>query len=380
MPRILKTRRLKVSKNKTRSSKKGGAIRALDNKSIRKAVEDYLEGGSAKENVIDVYGEIEDWNTSKVTNMRGLFDDAYYFNQDISNWDVSNVTDMTGMFYLCGTFNQPIGKWGKKTSNVKIMNGMFAGAEKFNQDISKWDTSNVTDMSRMFNGATKFNQYIGDWNVSKVTDMKFMFDTAQSFNQSIEKWGKKTRNVNNMKGMFKDAERFNKPIGNWDVSNVTDMSYMFAGAERFNLPINKWDVSNVVNIDHMFDNAFSFNKKLTTWGDKLPKNTDFSLIFGSETAQNIKLLNKSDRKFLDKIAPWFLQSFSYDYSIGIKKFAKRDEEDRECSICMDTIDPKDKKNIMITPCNHAYHKDCLTRWMKDRSSCPDCRRKLPEPN
>jgi surface protein len=351
MPRILKTRRLKVTKNKTRS-KKGGARRALDNKSIRKAVEDYIKGGSAKENVIDVYGEIEDWNTSKVTNMRGLFGDEYYFNQDISNWDVSNVTDMTGMFYLCGTFNQPIGKWGKKTRNVNIMNNMFAGAGKFNQDISKWDTSKVTNMEFMFLGAGNFNQDISKWDTSKVTNMEYMFNTATKFNQ---------------------------PIGKWDVSKVTDMSYMFAGAESFNLPINRWDVSNVVNIEHMFHNAVIFNKKLTTWGDKLPTNTDFSLIFGNKIAQNNKLLTKSERKFFDKIAPWFLRSFSYDYSIGIKKFAKRDEEDRECSICMDTIEPKDKKNTMITPCNHAYHKDCLKRWMKDRSSCPDCRRTLPEP-
>jgi surface protein len=333
MPRILKTRRLKVTKNKTRSSKKGGARLVLDNKSIRKAVEDYYGGGSAKENVIDVYGEIEDWNTSKVTNMRGLFDQAYNFNKDISNWDVSNVTDMSGMFHICGTFNQPIGKWGKKTSNVKDMHGMFAGAYAFNQDISNWDVSNVTDMSNMFTAAIKFNQSIGDWNVSKVTNM----------------------------------------------------SYMFSDANKFNRPINKWDVSKVVNINHMFSSYLlgsSFTKKLTTWGDKLPKNTDFSLIFGSDVARYVQknALTKRERKLLDKMAPWFFPKLPrYDYSIGIKKFAKRDEEDRECSICMDSIDPKYKKNIMITPCNHAYHKDCLKRWIKDKSSCPDCRGTLPEP-
>ena len=280
MPRILKTRRLKVTKNKTRS-KKGGARRALDNKSIRNAVKDYLEGGSEKDYVIYEYGKIEDWNTSKVTNMELLFVQAYDFNKDISNWDVSNVTNMEGMFYI--------------------------------------------------------------------------------------------------------AKKFNQPIGKWNVSKVTNMSYMFADAESFNRPINRWDVSKVVNIKHMFSRVLgsSFNKKLTTWGDKLPTNTDFSLIFGSEIGEYIRLnnaLTKSERKFLDKIAPWFFPKLPrYDYSIGIKNFAKRDEEDRECSICMDSIDPKDKKNIMITPCNHAYHKDCLKRWMKDRSSCPDCRRTLPEP-
>ena len=39
------------------------------------------------------------------------------FNGDISSWDTSNVTDMKGM---------------------------FSGATAFNQDIGSWDTSNVT--------------------------------------------------------------------------------------------------------------------------------------------------------------------------------------------------------------------------------------------
>jgi len=48
------------------------------------------------------------------------------FNQDISNWNVSNVTNIAGMFYNAYKFNQPIGNWD--VSNVDDMEVTFYGA------------------------------------------------------------------------------------------------------------------------------------------------------------------------------------------------------------------------------------------------------------
>ena len=71
------------------------------------------------------------------------------------------------------------------TSNVTDMSGMFINAYNFNKNIRGWDTSNVTDMSCMFWGANEFNQDIGNWDTSKVTGMRGMFDNANNFNQDI---------------------------------------------------------------------------------------------------------------------------------------------------------------------------------------------------
>ena len=67
---------------------------------------------------------------------------------DMENWDTSNVTDMSSA---------------------------FAGASiGFNADISGWNTANVTNMNSMFYNATAFNQNIGSWTTSGVTDMRYM--------------------------------------------------------------------------------------------------------------------------------------------------------------------------------------------------------------
>ena len=136
----------------------------LDNKTIRVAVKDYLEGGELKAVIITKYGKICDWNTTNVTNMARLFNEYIIFNEDISKWDVSKVTDMSGMFNHAESFNQPIGEWN--TSNVTLMENMFCAAKSFNQPIEGWDTSNVITMKNMFEFAFKFNQDIGRWNVS----------------------------------------------------------------------------------------------------------------------------------------------------------------------------------------------------------------------
>ena len=67
------------------------------------------------------------------------------------------------------------------TSKVTNMFGMFYRAESFNQPVGSWNTSKVTNMSSMFSFATSFNQPIGNWDTSKVTDMRGMFFGAKSY-------------------------------------------------------------------------------------------------------------------------------------------------------------------------------------------------------
>ena len=49
-----------------------------------------------------------------------------------------------------------------------------------------------------------------------------------------------------------------------------------------------------------------------------------------------------------------------------------------CSICLETF--KEDEEIVILPCKHGYHRDCLDPWLKMHSECPSCRAKLPTDN
>ena len=86
------------------------------------------------------YGPIASWDTSEITDMRGLFEDRANFNDDISRWDVSSVM---------------------------YMNAMLWGATSFNGDLSQWDVSKVTSMNHMLRGATSFTHQLGGaWSTS----------------------------------------------------------------------------------------------------------------------------------------------------------------------------------------------------------------------
>ena len=82
-------------------------IPPFTNKTLRRAVKDYLAGGDRKKSIVKKYGEISNWDVSNVKDMHGLFCGEASFNQPINDWDVSKVESMQFMFQNATSFNQP---------------------------------------------------------------------------------------------------------------------------------------------------------------------------------------------------------------------------------------------------------------------------------
>ena len=80
----------------------------FNNDNIRTAVQLYLQN---KTEATRLYGHINNWDVSNVTDMKNLFYRAISFNQPLNRWDVSNVTNMEGMFTSAKSFNQPLPEW-----------------------------------------------------------------------------------------------------------------------------------------------------------------------------------------------------------------------------------------------------------------------------
>ena len=295
----------------------------FDDQEIRYAVDLYFHD---KQLAIKVYGNMEEWNTSCVTDMSQLFKNQILFNVNISRWDVSNVIYMDEMFAFCKHFNQPIGIWD--TSKVITMEAMFAGATLFNQDIKLFNTMNVISMKQMFYAACSFNQNIGSWNTKNVQDMSYMFYQALLFNNKIGEWN--TENVKYMQYMFFKASTFNQNLSSWNVesvSSVSDFENMFgttsnnnnlsennkgcinkswsiqspniwtntiygkewpitcyqpitqeniqkavnlwirnkSRAKKIYGPINKWNTSTVTDMSNLFENKTTFNSNISNW-------------------------------------------------------------------------------------------------------------------
>ena len=235
------------------------------------------------------------WNLSSATNVAQMFYRSS-FNNDVSGWVLP--ADISRLFERAKSFNHP-SVVGWDTSGVTDMSFMFQDAGDFNQPIGNWDVSNVTTIEGMFACTIsapeifmEFNQSLSNWNVSKVSNMRRVFGTTSSSGGSVS-----------------NTNAFNQPIGNWDVSNVTDMFQMFGGSSRgrgfFNQDISNWKLNTIgVNLSGLLSTAINFStenysKLLAGWANSITEhNGPFNVVagFGARTYN-------ADEQFPDTLYP-----------------------------------------------------------------------------
>ena len=146
----------------------------LTDQNIRQAVILWeLDRGAAR----DQYGEIEKWDTSNVTSFRYLFQDRQdEFKHNLNAWNTSQVTSLFGLAQNAPFFQAEIGGWD--TSSVRDITRAFSGASKFAGDISLFEMGNVVSMLYAFDGAETFNSQISNWNTSSCVSMLGLFQGA----------------------------------------------------------------------------------------------------------------------------------------------------------------------------------------------------------
>ena len=145
----------------------------------------FAGGNENKMSLTEIKG-LEKFNTSKVTNMSTMFYNCVNLSSlDVSNFDTSNVTDMSFMFTggyenkMSLTEIKGIEKFN--TSKVTNMKCMFQNCINLSSlDLSSFDTSNVTDMSYMFSQTKNLkNIYVGpNWTMKNVTSSNYMYSNS----------------------------------------------------------------------------------------------------------------------------------------------------------------------------------------------------------
>ena len=275
--------------------------------------------------------ELSGWNTSNVTDMRGMFQHCNSLTSlELSGWNTSNVTDMSNMFYQCNSLTSlELSRWN--TSNVTDMSNMFYQCNSLTSlELSGWNTSNVTDMSQMFRECRLLTSLdLSKWKVYKVKDFSYMFylclklknlnvagwdlsniedDGYSSFNYTfydlkdlecldMTGWklndkmkfghiiqftggkiilkncdfGKRT----SLASIFAQCQGMNElDVSGWNTSKVTDMSSAFEWCSKLqSLDLSGWNTSKVMNMSCMFNHCSSLETiDLSGWNlEKLNK-------------------------------------------------------------------------------------------------------------
>lgn len=58
-------------------------------------------------------------------------------------------------------------------------------------------------------------------------------------------------------------------------------------------------------------------------------------------------------------------------SYHVSEKRKEHEDLKRCAICLEDFEPREQ--VLLTPCNHMFHEDCIVPWVKNHGQCPVCR-------
>ncbi len=233
------------------------------------------------ENLTEIKGT-ENFKTGKVTSMEVMFSNTALITLDLNNWDTSQVTNMHGMFYNMKNITEIKGLKDLKVSNVTNMCDIFNGNILSTLDLSNWDTSQVTNMQGMFYLMTNLTEIKGieNFKTSNVTNMWGLFAYTAISTLDLTTWD--TSQVETMREMFYDMTNLKeiKGIENFKTGRVTSMEGMLSYTALSTLNLSKWDTSQVTNMILMFYGMTNLTT-LDMTNAKFTQVTNYDNMFGN---------------------------------------------------------------------------------------------------
>lgn len=170
-------------------------------------------------------------DTSQFTTFLTFFKDCWELQlvPNMDNWDTSNVTNLNSIFFRARKFNDAVGSWN--TAKVTNMDNVFNNADWFNQPLTNWTTPLVTGMQSMFYEAYSFNYSLAHFYYGNVASMHQMMARAYAFDQDVS--GRDTSSCGNMYALF-HAITNDFDLRNWDISGVGNMNLLVKGISSTN--------------------------------------------------------------------------------------------------------------------------------------------------
>ena len=226
------------------------------------------------ESLVNLTGE-ETWNTSRVTNMTGLFSICLELTSlDLNNFDTSNVTSMWAMFQKCSKLTS-LDLSSFNTSKVTNMTNMFISCSKLTSlDISNFDMSKVASTEAMFDSCSALRSIVMPNNYKRIDN--YMFNHASSYTgesftlpKTITYAGKTHMFYNFGTNNFK---RFIVEEGSTTLKTIDDVLYTYDGTRLLSVPRGKifTDGEFIIPEGVTFLNELSFSRNTNITSVLLP--------------------------------------------------------------------------------------------------------------
>ena len=92
-----------------------------------------------------------------------------------------------------------------------------------------------------------------------------------------------------------------------------------------------------------------------------------------DQSEESRQINQDNEQCMKRFS---LVSISHDDSESQRKVINpnKDNETSQCTICLE--DFMDQTDVLVTSCDHAYHKMCIINWLEKSHMCPLCRHDL----
>ncbi|KAK9048912.1 hypothetical protein SSX86_032119 [Deinandra increscens subsp. villosa] len=87
------------------------------------------------------------------------------------------------------------------------------------------------------------------------------------------------------------------------------------------------------------------------------------------------IFNPTPKKIVQRVGRFYRQQDARK-AYGDQKTREQVEEDddddnKRCVVCLEDFEAKEV--VMMTPCNHMFHEECIVPWVKSNGKCPVCR-------
>ncbi|KAK2665924.1 hypothetical protein Ddye_004498 [Dipteronia dyeriana] len=87
-----------------------------------------------------------------------------------------------------------------------------------------------------------------------------------------------------------------------------------------------------------------------------------------------EVYNPTPKKLMRGLSLYYRDNAKNIYAEKLKE--KDNNDGKNCAVCLEDFEPREK--VMLTPCNHMFHEECIVPWIKSNGQCPVCRFALCE--